>query len=89
MSFGAGDCHWMTSSMENLAFLPMDGLAGRFMFTMPGNTRPHGTGRAPAPPGTARPSPSAEICMTDTPGRSDAATLERFGYAQELKRQPA
>lgn len=25
--------------------------------------------------------------MTDTPRRDDAATLERFGYAQELKRQ--
>lgn len=25
--------------------------------------------------------------MIDTPRRDDAATLERFGYAQELKRQ--
>ncbi|MCE4509353.1 amino acid permease, partial [Xanthomonas hortorum pv. vitians] len=25
--------------------------------------------------------------MTDTPRRDDAATLERFGYTQELKRQ--
>ncbi|SUZ35711.1 amino acid permease [Xanthomonas arboricola pv. juglandis] len=75
--------------MENLAFLPMDGLGGHIIVTMPVGwlhcsidvqTLPRRLRRDPA-------FLSADTCMTDTPRRNDAAALERFGYTQELKRQ--